>query len=272
MAKFLLMGLPATGKTTTLKACVDILKKQSINCRLISTDSLINTRIKSEDSVIQQYEKDHGLKISPDIFTADDPSRAFLTAYGEAALSDLEERFLVDTITSSDEKDWFDFGARALLLPGVIKAIEAKKIVPVFLYAEHETILERLEKEDGWKQRPTYANAATNSSDGQGWKNNAEFHRKTRLEKYVELAKIIVSVEKTDSDLSVSYKTPEEIVQEIFEKIKALELATLNNNQFSQSCTKFFESKPSEKFLGEQQLQDTKEYLEKNLKFRGMNG
>jgi shikimate kinase len=281
ITKFLLIGLPATGKTTILTECVNFLQKRDIDCNLISTDNLINQRIKPEDSVIQQYEKDHGLKVSSDIFTETDPSRAFIKIYGETAFRDLEERFLIDIIESSHENDWFDFGARALTLPGVVKAVEAKKTVPIFLYAEHETIIARLEKDEGWKQRPTYMNAAEKSSDGQGWKTNAEMHRKDRLAKYIELSAITISVEKNASELLGSnqageqsaalYKSPEEIVQEIFARLKELELVTSNNhNQFSNHCTNFFAGKPPEELAGHQQFEETKEWLENNLKLQGM--
>lgn len=46
MRRFLIMGLPGTGKTTTLRASVEFLKQQGINANLILTDTLINKRIK----------------------------------------------------------------------------------------------------------------------------------------------------------------------------------------------------------------------------------
>ncbi len=259
MTKFLLMGLPSTGKTTTLSTCVALLRKKGIAANLILTDTLINERIKHDDPVIQQYEKDHDVKILPGIFTAESPSKAFIKTYGEAAMCHLEERLLIDMIASSKENDWFDFGGRALLLPGVIEAVKAKKIIPVFLYAEHETILKRLPENDGIRKRPTYALAAEQSPDGTGWIRNAELHREQRLEAFTKNATIIVSVEKNPTDLleekfPTLYKSPEEIVREIFMRIRELEqIQNWDKNNF-------FERKL--------QFKEKKEWLEKNLNLK----
>lgn len=236
MKKFLLMGLPGTGKSTTLVACVEFLKSQGVNANVILTDTLINKRINANDPIIQQYEKDYELKILPSIFNAEDPSKVFIKTYGEMAMRNLEERLLVDIIQTSQDDDW--------------------------------------------RKRPTYMLAAEKSSDGKGWITNAELHRKERLDVFIKNAAIIVSVEKTPFDYSVEskkeekqsktlYKSPEEIVREIFTRIKELEQAmSLGQNRINSSPANFFESKSSDKRIDKNQFQQTREWLEKNLKFR----
>lgn len=41
MRRFLLMGLPATGKTTTLIACVEYFKQQRVDANLVLTDTSV---------------------------------------------------------------------------------------------------------------------------------------------------------------------------------------------------------------------------------------
>ena len=220
MRKFLLLGLPGAGKTTTMQAWVQFLNGQGIHANFVPTDLLINQRIRPDDTIIQQYEETHGA-ISPEIFTTSNPSKAFIGKYGEPAMRDLEERLLVDMIESASENDWLDFGGRALLLPKVIEAVKKNKIMVVFLSAKHETILKRLEKNEEWQQRPTYALAAERSTDGKGWITNAVKHREERIEHFTRMADIIISVESNEMILqeeseSISRdKTLEEIVREI---------------------------------------------------------
>ena len=148
------------------------------------------------------------------------------------------------------------------MLSGVIKAVEAKGIIPIFLYAEPETILKRLEENEGWRQRPTYMLAAEKSPDGKGWMANAEMHRKERLETFIKNAAIIISVDEKDENQStVRYKSPLEIASEIFIRIKEHEYAT---------GMKFFETVPPKKLESESidKLRETKKWLENNLKFR----
>src|ERR1700730_15781722 len=150
--KFLLLGLPGTGKTTTFKACIDLLKhQQGINNNLILTDELINTRMKKrDDKIILEFEHDFGKEISPNVFDADKPSVEFLKLYTEPTLCDLEELFLLDIFKSSNENDWLDFGGRALMYPNVVKTLRDKNIIFIFLYAEPETIISHLNEHEGW--------------------------------------------------------------------------------------------------------------------------
>ena len=111
------------------------------------------------------------------------------------ALEVLEERLLVDMIISAAENDWFDFGGRALLLPKFAGAIKAKGILSIFLYAEHETIINHLAVNKKWRQRPTYTLAAEKSLDGKGWIANAEKHRNERLQTFIQHADIIIATD-----------------------------------------------------------------------------
>ena len=228
MRKFLLLGLPGAGKTTTMQAWVQFLNDQGIHANFVPTDLLINQRIRSDDAIIQQYEETHG-SISPEIFTTSNPSKAFIDKYGELAMRDLEGLLLVDMIETASENDWLDFGGRALLLPKVIEAVKKNEIMVIFLSAEHETILRRLEKNAEWQQRPTYALAAERSTDGKGWIANAVKHREERVEHFAQMADITISVESDKSILQEESeaisrdKTLEEIVREIASRMKISE-------------------------------------------------
>jgi shikimate kinase len=208
MRKFLLVGLPGVGKTTTMRAWVQFLNDQGIPANFIPTDVLINQRIRPDDPIIQQYETMHGA-ISRDIFTSQDPSKTFIDHYGETAMRSLEEALLVNMIESASENDWLDFGGRALLLPKVVEAVKKKGIVIIFLSAKHETIIDRLGKNEEWRFRPTYALAAEKSTDGKGWIANAIKHRQERFEKFTKLAEIIISIDCNKLD------SVEHIVREI---------------------------------------------------------
>lgn len=214
MKKFVLMALPGTGKSTVMKEWVETLNSQNISANFIQTDALINQRISAEDPVIQKYEKDHG-RISPDIFelNVNERTKSFIDRYGLSAMVVLEELLLLDIIESASESDWLDFGGRALLLPKITDALKAKGIVTIFLYAEHETILKRLSKNEQWRQRPTYVLAAEKSTDGKGWIKNAKIQRKKRLQRFINNADIIIEVDS---------KSPQEIVREITLHLSAI--------------------------------------------------
>ncbi len=132
MRKFLLLGLPGAGKTTTMQAWVQFLNTQGISANFLPTDVLINQRIRPDDTIIQQYEESYGTILS-EVFISSNPSKAFIDKYSESAMRDLEERLLVDMIESASDNDWFDFGGRALLLPKVVEAIKKNQITIVFL-------------------------------------------------------------------------------------------------------------------------------------------
>jgi len=276
MTKFLLIGLPGTGKTTSFLECVKNLNKRGIDCICISTDGFINTRIKPTDPVIIKYEEDHSIRIPPVIFAASNPSGAFISTYGEEpAFRDLEERFLIDIMRTSSEREWFDLGGKAFMRAGSVKATEDKKIVPIFLYAEHDTIISRLEKDEGWRQRPNYVNAASKSKDGNGWMLLAEQHRSERLEKHISSAKIIIAVEKNveetfeSSSQKKHYKSASELAHEIFFRVRELELASLNNQtQFGTTCLKYFEAKSKQNIFDKAKFNERSVWLSNNLKIK----
>lgn len=64
MRKFLLLGLPGAGKTTTMQAWVQFLNTQGICANFLPTDVLINQRIRPDDAIIQQYEESYGTILS----------------------------------------------------------------------------------------------------------------------------------------------------------------------------------------------------------------
>lgn len=224
MRQFLLVGLPGAGKTTTMQAWVQFLNTQGIRTNFVPTDVVINQRIRPDDTIIQQYEESYGA-ILPEVFAASNPSKAFIDKYGEPAMRDLEERLLVDMINCASEHDWLDFGGRALLLPKVLEAVKKNQIMVIFLSAKHETILKRLEKNDEWRQRPTYALATEKSTDGKGWIANAIKHREERVEHFTKMADRIISIETEecvlqDSKFTPGEKTSDEVIQEILSHVK----------------------------------------------------
>lgn len=260
MSKFFLIALPGAGKTTTLQACVNYLKKQGMACNFISTDALINQRINANDKIVQAYEQKHGIEISSEVFDSKDPMKAFMKIYGESALQELEESLLVNIVDTATENDWFDLGGRAFKMPRVMKALADKKIIPVLLDAKPETINTRLAKDEGWRQRPSYAMAAEQSIDGQGWKINAENHRKERLEQLRQSAAIVVSAEKVVLS-KIVYKTPEEIVCEIFEKIEALRLEVLSSANAKNSKWMRFFTDEYDGNLAHREVQDNEDHI-----------
>lgn len=191
MRKFLLIGLPGAGKTTTMRAWVQHLNDRGIPANFVPTDVVITQRIRPDDLIIQQYEAVYG-QIASDVFTANDSSKAFLDHYGEPALRRLEEALLVNMIASASENDWLDFGGRALLLPKVVEAVKKQGIAIIFLSASHDTILRRLGENEAWRLRPSYALATEKSSDGKGWVANAAKHREERVEIFTKMADIMI--------------------------------------------------------------------------------
>lgn len=249
MRKFLLIGLPGAGKTTTMRAWVQFLNDQDIPANFVPTDTLINQRIRSDDPIIQQYEAKHG-KISTNIFTSQDPSKAFIDQYGESALRSLEEALLVNMIESAAENDWLDFGGRALLLPRVIDAVKKQGIVIIFLSAKHETILSRLGENEEWRLRPTYQLAAEKSTDGKGWVANAVKHREERVEKFTKTADIIISVDFSEPT------SVEDIVRTIDLRMKATERRDLFESYISKAMLEEALENESVKNLLEQMALD----------------
>lgn len=131
---------------------------------------------------------------------------------------------------------------------GSIAAIRSNKIVPIFLYAEHDTIISRLRLHDGWKNRGNYRNAGE-----AGWVKLAGKHRVDRLPQYINNAAIIIAVEKfhdpeTKEEAATQFKSVEELAAEIFFQINALKLAyPERKNAFTRDTLRFFTVPAEEK-------------------------
>lgn len=236
MPKFVLIGLACVGKSTTLKKCKLRLSKLGLNCEIQSTDDIIRKRFVADDTVILQFEARIGKKIPAKIFLAENPISAFMKEFGEEPLfRDLEEMFVQDIIASSNESDWFDLGGKAPLREGPISALRNKNVIPIFLYAEHETMLARLESNENWKKRSNYFNEGID-----GWKKLAAIHHEERLLKYIKAATIIISIDSLDQLSSdkqkikheYKLKSTDELVSEIFNRINELKLAIKERNNF----------------------------------------
>lgn len=229
--KFVLVGLPGVGKSTILEICLETLGKKNSKYQTLSIDEIINKRMKPEDAVIQRFEKEKQIKIPIEILTAPNPNAAFIKYYGDEPLfRDLEEIFIKDILRNINNNTWLDLGGKASLREETMKLLISRRMITILLYAEHSTIIERLEKNNNWEKRGNYFNAE--STKAGGWKQLALEHRRERLAKHINTATIIINTDK---------KLSEEIAKEVLYSIKNLELATSQRtNQFIKKCGIFF--------------------------------
>jgi shikimate kinase len=241
--KFVLIGLPGVGKSTTMTECQKILQAQGHLCTVKVTDDIIKKRFTADDSVMLEFQQQKSLKISDEIFKAQNPIGAFMQTFGEEPLwRDLEAMFVADIMAQAKSDEWFDLGGKAPLRQVVGESLYKERIVPIFLYAEHETVVQQLAANDTWKKRSNYYNAGVN-----GWQDLAKQHREERLAKYCERAVIIIAVD-ADADKNgksiVVAKQPAELAKEIFYRVKALEISCLRRyNLFTIKCQSFFADK-----------------------------
>lgn len=238
--KFILIGLPGVGKSTTLKKCIELFKRKGITCCLQSSDDIIKQRFKMDDAIILKFQKYTGIKVPEEIFNAENPVLKFMEKFGEEPIfRDLEAMFVEDILKNSSQQDWFDLGGKAPLRNSIKNTLNDHQIVPIFLYAEHETILQRLAN-GVWKKRSNYLAAGEAKIDS-GWNILAEQHRKERLEKYIDTSTIIVEVEKNPEDAFITFKSPDELVNEILYRMNELKLISLQReNQFTKQTRHFF--------------------------------
>lgn len=210
--QFTLIGLPGVGKSTTVQKCAELLRSRGIACDIKSTDDIIKKRFKPGDPVIKQFEAAKGIRIPPEVFAMEKPSSGFILEFGEEPLyRDLEEMFVADIMRNAESADTlFDLGGKAPLRTGVIDSLRARRIIPIFLYAEHETIVARLRLDDNWKKRGNYL-----ITGALGWESLARQHREERLTRYINNALIVISVDAL---------TPAQLTREIFYRIAELNL------------------------------------------------
>lgn len=237
-SKFILMGFAGTGKTVTFNKCLDLLQSRGVNCQIYSTpdstEKIIQERMVPNDKVILSFEARYNKKIPAEVFTATNKSAAFMEKFNEEpAYRDLEEMFIID-ILSTNKNAWFDLGGKASLRADTIS--QASKIIPIYLYAEHDTIIRRLGINDNWKKRSNYYAAGE-----AGWKSLAGEHRKNRLSKYINNSSIIIGVEKnnsldTNEDTEKRFKTTEELATEIFYRIQELQLSCNSRKNVFTRC------------------------------------
>lgn len=244
--RFVLIGLAGVGKSTLLKRFAEYMSSKAIHCEVKLSDEIIHKRFVENDPIILKFQDEKKIKITKEIFSADKPTGAFIKEFGEEPLfRDLEEMFIKDILQSGKPDDWYDLGGKAPLRDGATISLHENKLIPIFLYAEHETILARLELDDNWQKRSNYLQAGEN-----GWRALAATHREERLKKYVNAATIVISVDAKDKvtpgvDGPQLYilKTPDDLLREIRYRIKELELTCINrNNAFSNKSATFFSS------------------------------
>lgn len=224
--KFVLTGLPGTGKTTTMKQCLVLLREKGMERRLISTDDYIRHSFVSEHPVVHKFQKEKTIEISPEIFAANKPGAAFMQKYGEEPLyRDLEEMFICDLLEKTGgEQIMLDLGGKAPLRKNTFFALQQSKIVTILLYPDIATIIERLAHNEEWKKRSNYLLAGES-----GWRDLVQQHYNERLPLYLSNATIAISMIQEDG----CAKTTNELVKEIFYQIRCFENACEESNCFT---------------------------------------
>lgn len=224
--KFVLTGLPGTGKTTTMKQCLAWLQKMGMERTLISTDDYIRHSFFSNHSVVQKFQQEKNIEISSEIFDAVKPGGAFMQKYGEEPFyRDLEEMFICDLLeTNKDEQLMFDLGGKAPLRENTFFALQKSKIVTILIYPDVATVINHLAHNEEWKKRSNYLSAGES-----GWRDLVQKHYEERLPLYQSNASIIIPMINEDG----TAKTTDELVKEIFNEIRCFENACEESNCFT---------------------------------------
>lgn len=231
--KFVLIGFTGVGKSTTTQACVDFLKKRGYEVELYGTDQIIKQIFTRDNPTLKKFEIAKGITIPDVIFTSDDVFRDFHNAFGEEICRELEYRLIESVFEAHAHKKstWFDLGGKTSTRDDTQKLLNSYKIIPIFLYAEHETVIKRLENDNQWKRRGAYRILGEKK-----WKEQAAINREKLLPRYIDFAKIIIAIDENNQ-----IKSTAEIVKEIFYRLKELEVAyTQRKNRYLTSITGYF--------------------------------
>lgn len=110
--------------------------------------------------------------------------------YGEEKWRDLEALFIKDFLQNTDQLNkLIDIGGKAFLHTKTQETFRSKHYIPIFLYAEHSTIISHLSENENWKKRSMY------EKEGEGgWKNLAIKHRQERMSEMISQSNIIINV------------------------------------------------------------------------------
>lgn len=223
--KFVLTGLPGTGKTTTMKQCLALLQEKGMERRLLSTDDYIRHAFVPKHPVVHKFQKEKKMEISPEIFISHRPPVAFIQKYGEEPLyRDLEEMFICDLLKTTDEQILLDLGGKAPLRKNTLFALQQSRIVTILIYPDIATVIDHLAHNEEWKKRSNYLLAGES-----GWRDLVKQHYRERLPSYLSNAKIAIPMIQEDG----CAKTTNELVKEIFYQIRCFENACEESNCFT---------------------------------------
>ena len=218
--KFVLTGLPGTGKSTTFNKCIELLQARGFtDAELLASDNLLSQQFTATNPIIAAYQKKYNLIIPDEVFSAANPIAAFIERFGEEpAFRDLEEMVVINLLEAATENSWFDLGGKAPLRQNTFAALQKCNIVPIFLYAAPELLIQHLARGAEWQKRANYVLREANDPTN-GWQQLAAEHYQQRLAGYLQFSTIIINMQEMEHEKSTA-----ELVQEIFYRVHEFKL------------------------------------------------
>ena len=187
------IGLPGSGKSTATMVLQEHLNQHGAGYEIIITDDFIVSALQNrENEIVKQFCMLTGINIDDQVFSSSSPTGAFINLHTEDMFRWFEEMVVLDLIQRYQGKALFDLGDKVPFRKAVIEQLKARGAHLVYLDVSHETIIERLSKDNAWKDRGIYLNA---QNSGSGWIELALKHRQERTSIYQRLADTAVDAD-----------------------------------------------------------------------------
>lgn len=242
-----LVALPGTGKTTTLRTILG----DNSSVKILELDSEIKKRLKAEDHIAIKF-LDKYPNISSDVFTPKDGksiSSTIMKEYGEEKWRELEGDYATDIIEGIGKQDEgkktsIDLGGKMFLNDKVRQTLKSKGIVSIYLYADKDTIRKHLLKNDNWTKRSNYRNAGE-----KGWRDLVDQHYLERTDDMRNLTSVAIDV---------SNKSSQDMAKEILYSLHEYEVL---RPKFKESYKNFSTISDAEEKDGEKRWEDVVKLL-----------